>query len=560
MSTTPKFRFPFQKFEVDMRDGDGDVALTLTDLRMIDLSYALRSKPSWWAKYNDPTIRTKWKEEALRHEIRGGKLSEAEVDWVLDELEDLAKMRDDATGIQSSCYVRVYESDKLIPEQLKASLVAAARVFEDVPEEDKDWHPRSDNMVLDLVHPSLFCTVYGRTLAWTTDQQGKRQLELLEHPVKDQDSWSYSEKFSWIPTDFQLGQNGEPAKALSHINNMHPEHHKALIHGIESLIGRFSLLWDRVLTDLYRPNEDKLSGRGRVVGSYKWVEGENGPPRLTWKDWEELSAEEWHRRHNAWEESKIIVVPTVDKRGYRGSGTDITHRIHTYSIQGKKVQVIVKLANIHLTPEKPEYPGGKWHVEGMANERIVASGIYYYDSENITESQVAFRQPVSFVGVDYERGDGRAIELTWGLEWGAGSNQVIGAVKTAADRCIAFPNIYQHQVSSFKLIDPSKPGHRKIVALFLVDPEKRIPSTMDIPPQQSHWAREAIRDSLVQDKQSVKIPLPVELADMVADNVESVMTMDEAKAYREQLMDERTAFVNVVDEMHFATEFSFCEH
>lgn len=29
------------------------------------------------------------------------------------------------------------------------------------------------------------------------------------------------------------------------------------------------------------------------------------------------------------------------------------------------LQVIVKLANIHLTPEKPEYEGGTWHVEGQ---------------------------------------------------------------------------------------------------------------------------------------------------------------------------------------------------
>ncbi len=40
--------------------------------------------------------------------------------------------------------------------------------------------------------------------------------------------------------------------------------------------------------------------------------------------------------------------------------------------------VIVKLANIVLTPEKPRYEGGSWHVEGMMNERIVSSGIYYY--------------------------------------------------------------------------------------------------------------------------------------------------------------------------------------
>ena len=34
-------------------------------------------------------------------------------------------------------------------------------------------------------------------------------------------------------------------------------------------------------------------------------------------------------------------------------------------LEGKTVQVIVELANIFLTPEKPDYPGGKWYVEGL---------------------------------------------------------------------------------------------------------------------------------------------------------------------------------------------------
>ena len=29
------------------------------------------------------------------------------------------------------------------------------------------------------------------------------------------------------------------------------------------------------------------------------------------------------------------------------------------------LQVIVKLANIELTPEKPMYEGGTWHIEGQ---------------------------------------------------------------------------------------------------------------------------------------------------------------------------------------------------
>ncbi|KAH7493850.1 hypothetical protein FOMA001_g19 [Fusarium oxysporum f. sp. matthiolae] len=56
-----------------------------------------------------------------------------------------------------------------------------------------------------------------------------------------------------------------------------------------------------------------------------------------------------------------------------------------------QIQVIVKLANIHLTPEKPVYNGGSWHTEGLLNEHIVSTALYYYDSENITDCTLDFR-------------------------------------------------------------------------------------------------------------------------------------------------------------------------
>ena len=58
------------------------------------------------------------------------------------------------------------------------------------------------------------------------------------------------------------------------------------------------------------------------------------------------------------------------------------------------IQVIVKLASIELTPTTPEYDGGSWQVEGQLNEHICASALYYYDSENVTETSLAFRQRV----------------------------------------------------------------------------------------------------------------------------------------------------------------------
>ncbi|KAF9481710.1 hypothetical protein BDN70DRAFT_876031 [Pholiota conissans] len=63
-------------------------------------------------------------------------------------------------------------------------------------------------------------------------------------------------------------------------------------------------------------------------------------------------------------------------------------------------------------------------------------------------------------------------------------------VDTREGRLLMFPNTWQHRVGPFKLVDPSKPGHRKIVALFLVDSYINIISIMAYVPcqqQQQQW-------------------------------------------------------------------------
>ncbi|MEU1321082.1 DUF4246 family protein [Streptomyces tibetensis] len=192
-----------------------------------------------------------------------------------------------------------------------------------------------------------------------------------------------------------------------------------------------------------------------------------------------------------------------------------------------RLQVIVKLATIHLTPDKPEYPGGSWHVEGMLNERIVSTGIYYWDSENITESRLSFRAALD--DPDYQQNDDNGLREVYGLEDEDALNQMLGSASTPAGRCLAFPNILQHRVSSFRLMDPTHPGYRKILAFFLVDPSETIVSTSDVPPQQP-WS-----DA-------------------------STMTLEQARSYREQLMRERTFFVDEHNEQLYEREFSLCEH
>lgn len=223
-----------------------------------------------------------------------------------------------------------------------------------------------------------------------------------------------------------------------------------------------------------------------------------------------------------------------------------------------RLQIIVKLASIHLTPEKPRYEGGTWHVEGQGNESMFAllsvpplcltiiltasrcaSAIYYFSSENITPDSLAFRQSVEDGGMDlpYLQDDHRAVETIHGFKNEDPTIQDLGRVFTPEGRLLTFPNTMQHKVQPFELANPSRPGHRKILALFLVDPHLRIISTADVPCQQKKCWEEQVRGI------GLLATTPGELTQQILDSVNFPVSLDVAKQQRAELMEERKTFV-----------------
>lgn len=125
---------------------------------------------------------------------------------------------------------------------------------------------------------------------------------------------------------------------------------------------------------------------------------------------------------------------------------------------------------------------------------------------------------------------------------------------TREGRLLVFPNVLQHRVLPFKLADATKPGHRKLLALFLVDPNIKIPSTANIPPQQQrHWARKI-------DEIGALSKLPPELKDCVYDHLDFSLSMEQAKRVREELMEERKAQHDASLEKWQNQDYTFCEH
>ncbi|MFF5881843.1 DUF4246 domain-containing protein [Streptomyces sp. SID9913] len=480
---------------------------TLRELDMMACSAHIREKPEWFTKMNDADVVARWTREAL---AQG--LTEAQTRYVLDELRHYAALRDPRTGIEVSGVDGVWQSDSLIDDALGARLREAVRVLEDVPEEELDWHPGSGGQVLDLVHPSLFCLVRGVSggpeRAWENRARG--------YATK----YEFSEKFQWLPTDADVGADGEVV-FRSYVNNVHPEAHAGLAAVLPELFARFRPLFENVLTDLRHPRPLRVE-----ADPHGWYDSEpEYPDRSSFSDdaAHDEAVEAWEKAQDEWWENRRPVVPDAPEF----TPPELPDASARVDLRGRRLQVIVKLATIRLTPDKPEYAGGSWHVEGMLNERIVSTGIHYWDSENITESRLNFRTALD--DPEYEQNDDNGLREVYGLENEDALNQVLGSASTPAGRCLAFPNVLQHRVGAFRLADPTRPGHRKILAFFLVDPSEKIVSTSDVPPQQP-WSET------------------------------STMTLRQAKEYREELMRERKFFVDEHNEQLYEREFSLCEH
>jgi hypothetical protein len=194
------------------------------------------------------------------------------------------------------------------------------------------------------------------------------------------------------------------------------------------------------------------------------------------------------------------------------------------------------------------------------NEHICASAIYYYDCENISSTYLAFRQAVNpdYVhNVAYAQNDNAWIEDIYGLENWQASVQHIGDIETRQGRVVTFPNILQHQVQPFQLDDSTKPGHRKILALFLVDPNMKIISTANVPCQRRDWWGQI----MMSDAEGLG-KLPLELREKVIQDVEDFpIDLPQAKKLREELMEERRQYVFEYQEANFKSiGISLCEH
>ncbi|KAF7898749.1 hypothetical protein EAF00_005195 [Botryotinia globosa] len=631
------------------------------ELAMMSIMDRLTDKKDWHKKVFNEEIVSKWRAEALaipdeqfwmlairdkrqtrnyhgiihsNHDRLERKLENimntSTFDCCIEELRSKAKYFEKTSVIPTlDASASVAKSDHLVSAELHRSLRDAFDTLKRDQSLSLDWHPNSSDMVQDLVHPSMYPLVYGRSRVLKDEVVGVNDAvekwagkgEII--PVggattKGYHSWGaerkhyWSDKYQWLPANIAFQEDGT-VKFTSYINNIHPTKYPEIYSTIEKLVETSLPLWNQCLA--LSTGYDKRHGAGRLEPRFPYPDDRDDENPRLWNppsteqgvgqkksdsgtdDEDEIDIEgtddemEEEEAEEKWRETR---KPVIEEPFFEDVDYSIKLRLE-HQFQESGLQIIVKMASIELTPEKPEFPAGSWHIEGQMNEHIAGTALYYLDSENITSNDLSFRMQTPEEIYD-ELGTGQDsyswLEQVFGTNLGQSSSpclQNYGSVETRQGRLLAFPNVFQHKVSSFRLEDPTKPGHRRFIALWLVDPTLRVISTANVPPQRLDWwvdsvsgttpaARKAAMSKLPRElvlllnenglngaTSEKDMKLSPELMEMVREHFNTggdsmLMGIEEAKEHRLKLMEERGSFVRAAEDEWHNSGYNFCEH
>lgn len=270
----------------------------------------------------------------------------------------------------------------------------------------------------------------------------------------------------------QLKQYIFDARISSYINNVHPATHQNFYHVLEKLIDAAIPMFNQTLIHLKAPGHLNQRFHVAVLGRDPMIVKEPGdfrPPQ--------------QRATRHW----------LDSQGRYRDWIFVNLKKEFWNIG---LQMILRVTEIGLNPDKPCYKGEDWHVDGRSNERICATAIYAYSIYNISSASISFRRRINaeeaMLAKDYIQSPPWATDL-YGARSGDPVIQHMGDIKLTENRVITYPNTFQTRVLPFELSNKSQAGHVKLVVLHLVDPNRRMMSTAMVPCQRRDWWAQEIR-------------------------------------------------------------------
>ncbi|KAJ2054654.1 hypothetical protein GGI08_004482 [Coemansia sp. S2] len=517
---------------------------TRVEMRMLKASAFIRSVPEWSEQLNNEERRQEWTTQ-VKDTFN---LADEEVEYVFEELNYYAQLKENGgsgeeLGDIDNLWTVKAASNCELAEEFKRNAAVLECDFTEAESNEATLssgfkalvnpflYPfSSDNSLLletpvatpeAALDPTLSRTMPGSPEDWlheirdlnttfSADKDVFDKREIIE-PVRACYAVEFDEEYvCWLPTDFYINDDGS-VTIPSYINNLHPVRYAALYQTISKVFAKFVPLLEQVTTDVIHPRSlrakfDREScinpGMADPQDIFEMFEDRIPLPEAyqkylftvkrtyggTSRDVQYLDTEALYK---AYYEAEVYTEPVPEPF----HPTD--RPIKPYSMRGLPLQATVDIGSICLTPENPIQPEGEWRVVGRADERVYAVGLYFYDVENIANLKLKFRDPVTTIIFTYEKGldDFRRSHVVeeaevdcYKAECKQFYTQEVGEVEIKSGSYICYPNFYQTKMPSFELADPTRPGHVKYIAFYIVDPTQRLVSTQVVPPQQPNWA------------------------------------------------------------------------
>jgi hypothetical protein len=165
------------------------------------------------------------------------------------------------------------------------------------------------------------------------------------------------------------------------------------------------------------------------------------------------------------------------------------------------LQIIIKIAQYDLKPR--ESHEGIWHVEGVPDEHIIMTCTCYFE-DDFGDCKLEFRRDRSeeeqmmLMNIPEQGGEV--------LDSASTTYQELGFLETEIGHMYAWTNACQHRL--LKITNNSdETKRRSFVAFFLVDPSIKVVSTADILPQNTTFSKKKsmkLMVDLMKNRQSIK--------------------------------------------------------
>ncbi|OQD68261.1 hypothetical protein PENPOL_c003G05807 [Penicillium polonicum] len=565
--------FPSALDDRDIQAGFVELpVLTLREMHMVEFMEDLTDIPEWWKKVFEPDTQDKWKKAALSS---GKDITLNMAEWIIDELQFKAMIYETAQVV-ALYNGDVTKSDTNLSDSLFQEMRSQFAVLEYDLEPMQYFHPGILSLERDLVAMALYPLLYGRSRILTDRIIGLDDAleyigkgEVIPVPketgiTREDIAWRvlaredikvrpYSRKFQVLPSDWELGDDGQWHIA-SYVNNLHPVKHRNLYKLLERIFNLVIPQWNATLT----PLKDMLHSRARIEyhkAEYYPVPKEvaaQAPqihPKEAQSEFEERT-EKWRmENYRAIQPDAGKFIPwavppwLMDKlpedlpsavRIERG--VDLNR---DYKDRG--LQVITRLLGIDLTPDNPSFETD-WHVEGTMNEHICAAAFIPYDHNNVTDPNMQFRNMVesdTLSEIEHEPNDFIWLRQVFGMQNGEPAIQYPGSICANVGRVIMYPSTVEHKFTRFELKDKTKPGHTRALVFFLVDPNIRIISTANVPPQRLDWTKEMSGEDVREGMQKLALDnfkskgdLPMSLDEALETRIQVLQDMEEFTRYQ----------------------------